>query len=115
MTPVAYDWNGSNLVNWWTLWLDSRIDLNYSFSPTGQLQCQIIDFAQGLKSSGSKVQHWLYDIIRNRQDRGDYIFFDSLLNISEFLKTYTGEDTAKKNRARLRLLCTNEKRHEDDC
>jgi hypothetical protein len=115
LTNIAYDWQGQIIQGWWTLWLDTRIDVKWSWQPDQHLSCTVVDFAEGLQKSGIESRDWLLSLAQSRQSFNGNLCFDSLLQIANFVKTWTNETQSRKNREKFKVIDLNEKRDEEDC
>ena len=51
----AFDWQGNKIEHWWTIWLEERIDIIWSWSRTDGIDFHLIDYDIGLKYSGVKA------------------------------------------------------------
>lgn len=105
LTDSAFMWSGEKMQNWWTVWLNDRIDIDWNWDASTGIDYRIVEFDTGLKSSGAKLINWL---ITNWQlDRltdEQRINYEYLYNIAEFIKTYTSNIQSIKNRANLRVI-----------
>jgi hypothetical protein len=115
LTNIAYDWQGQIIPGWFTLWLDSRIDVKWKWEPDQLLVCTIVDFAKGLQQSGIESRNWLLSFEQSRQSSGSNVCLKNLLDITNFVETWTNESQCRKNRERFRIIDSNEKCDEEDC
>lgn len=103
LTESAYNWSGMIVPGWWTIWLDERIDISWSWSTERGFDYQIIDHDLGLKNSGALIETLLSaSDIRHPSHSG--ISYLRLLNIANFLKTFTSEKKSRENRSKIRIM-----------
>ena len=97
----AYDWDGSKIDGWCTVWVNVRIDLSVSWSDNKGFEYKIVDFDEGLKISAGKLLKWLEN---SSFPDGCSAEYSRLLEISSFLQTHTVEEKSRKKRSQLRVL-----------
>jgi hypothetical protein len=98
---TAYDWDGSKIPGWSTIWLNAKIDLAVSWSEDQGFEYKIVDFDDGLKISATKLLEWLKS---SSSPNGSPAEYSRLLEISSFLQTHTFEEKSRKKRSQLRVL-----------
>jgi len=99
----AYDWQGNKLLGWWTIWLDQRIDIVWNYSADTGFDYNMVDYEIGLKLSADKSLSW-FDALTNRLHPDDKVCYRQLEEVADFLKSYTSDELAKKNRKILKVL-----------
>lgn len=101
---TSYDWDGKLIPNWWTIWLDQRIDIVISWSREHGFNWKIVDYDIGLKLSADDIYKILSETSDNRQPNYDSLHYKQLCYIIEYLKTYTTEKRSKSNRKKLKVI-----------
>jgi hypothetical protein len=103
----AYDWQGKTIPGWWTIWLDEKVDVIWSWSREDGFIHEFVDFEIGLKASASLIQTMIIpDDSRLSSSRS--ASYSRLHEIAGFLGTYTTERQSRKKRANLRVICDGE-------
>ena len=113
LVDCAYDWAGNTIEDWWTIWLEERIDVVWSWSRTDGIDFHLIDYDIGLKYSGKKAMSVLSDSI-DRLSPEDSVCFNQLQEISDFLFAYTSERMAEVNRKKLHIIEDDHVLHKTD-
>lgn len=99
----AYDWHGNVIEHWWTIWLEQRVDISWTWSRQDGIDFHLVDFDISLKSSAKKS----IDFFNEHYDRlsaEDQLCFDQLEEIANFLQSYTSNRLALLNRQNLKLI-----------
>jgi hypothetical protein len=98
----AYDWNGNIIDGWWTVFLDQTIDI--IVTDYGTYEWDVVDFNTGMKVFASKQIDKLKSLQHSGQIKSGEVYSDQMLDILEFLKTYTSDENSKLKRNNLRIL-----------
>ena len=109
----AYDWHGDIIPDWWTIWLEERIDILWTWSRTEGIDFHLIDYDIGIKYSGKRALTLIKEDI-DRLSPEDQLCFDQIEEIANFLETYTSERQAEQNRKNLKVI-ENEQIHDQTC
>ena len=99
----AYDWQGNRLRGWWTIWLNQKIDIIWSYSEENGFDYNIVDYEIGLKHSADKSLSW-FDTLTDRHHPDDILCYEQLEEVASFLKSYTSEKSANLHRTNLKVL-----------
>lgn len=99
----AYDWQGSKLIGWWTIWLNQKIDIIWTYTDKDGFDYEIVDYEIGLKLSAEKSLSW-FDALTDRLHPDDKVCYSQLEEVADFLKSHTSDDLAKKNRTNLKVI-----------
>lgn len=110
LVDCAYDWSGKTIANWWTIWLEERIDIVWSWSRTDGIDFHLIDYDIGIKYSGLKAIEILSDTV-DRQSPEDIVSLSQLQEIADFLYHYTSERMAEINRKKIHIVETDHVQH----
>lgn len=103
LVEKAYDWEGSIIPGWWTIWLESRIDIQWNFVQNSEIDYKVVEYEIGLKLSAKNAMDTLNDI-STRQTKDDNACYEKLEEISVFLGTYTSDDMAERNRRKFMVI-----------
>ena len=106
----AYDWQGNIIEHWWTIWIEERVDILWSWSRTNGIDFHLIDYDLGLKYSGTNALELFAGSV-DRLSPEDQLCFDQLAEIAEFLKSWTSDMRAEQNRKKLTVI-ENEQIHD---
>lgn len=104
LVDSAYDWSGTPIRGWWTVWLNDRIDVKWQYDPSDGFDYHIVDYDQGLKSSAKNMREIIDGLLRSRPTDDNSVSYERLAEIVEFLRTYTTDQRSKQNRAKLRII-----------
>lgn len=105
ITDIAFLWDGSVFPNWNTIWLHEKIDIEWSITSNKEIDYKLIEFDIGLKLSAEKIEKLINEIITSdRLSNDSMLEYNSLLNITNFLKTHTSERRSKEKRNHIRVL-----------
>lgn len=104
MSDTAFDWKGNIVKNWWTMWLDEKIDINWTYTRNDGFDYEIVDNDIGMKKTAEKLDLWLNEDIDTRHINNLPISYERLHEITEFLRTFTTEHRSQLNRSKLRVL-----------
>ena len=99
----AYDWQGNKLIGWWTIWLNQKVDIIWNYTDHTGFSYKIVDYELGLKLSADKSLSW-FDTLTDRLQPDDKVCYSQLKEVADFLKSYTSDDLAKKNRTKLKVI-----------
>lgn len=99
----AYDWYGNSIADWWTIWLEERIDITWTWSRTDGIDFHLIDYDLGLKYSGQRALNIIKDDI-DRLSPEDLVCLEQIQEIADFLKSYTTERLAEQNRKKFKVI-----------
>jgi hypothetical protein len=103
LIDYAFDWHGNHIPHWWTIWLEERIDITWTWSRRDGIDFHLIDYDLGLKYSGKKAVSLFEDNI-DRLSPEDQVCLDQLKEIADFLYNYTSERQAESNRKKFTVI-----------
>lgn len=103
LIECAYDWEGNSINGWWTIWLENRIDIQWTFLKTSVIDYKIVEYEIGLKLSAETAVDTL-NSITNRHSEDDHACYEKLKDISLFLSTYTSDDMAERKRKKFMVI-----------
>ena len=104
----AYHWNGDIIPGWITIWVDTRIDIIVTWTSEDGFKWEMIDFDQALKKSADTI---IYNIAQNRHSGDDQVNYQELVEIVDFLKTFTSDKASQENKSKIRVLDDNDEIH----
>lgn len=104
IVDIAYDWDGSLINQWWTIWLDQRIDVRVSWTRELGFNWKLVDYEDGLKLSAIEISSIVNNMCNNRLTEQELLKYKQLSYILEFLKTYTTDKRSKENRKTLKVI-----------
>lgn len=104
----AYGWHGEPIDNWWTIWLNNRIDIEVTWSRTDGFDWSMVDYDVGLRNSATRIIEWANANIDDRHRDGIPVSYGHICEIASFLETYTPEHRSRQNRSKLRVLTDGE-------
>lgn len=100
----AFDWKGHIIKNWYTVWLDEKIDIDWCYTRENGFDYEIVDYDIGIKRSAKKLEQWINEDLDTRHTDHLPISYERLSEITEFLCTYTSEHRSQINRAKLKVI-----------
>jgi hypothetical protein len=103
----AYDWQGNLIPSWWTIWLDEKVDIIWSWSRENGFEYEFVDFEIGLKASATLISSMIGGDDSRLSTRKS-ASYKRLHEIAEFLRTYTTDKQSRAKRANLRVITNDE-------
>jgi len=103
LTNVAYGWSGQPIPNWWTIWLDSKIDIVWSWSREHGFDYELVDYNIGLNLSGNSLESAI-EINDTRHTGSSAVSYEKCTNIANFLKTYTSDQRSRQKRSLMKVI-----------
>lgn len=100
----AFDWKGNVIKDWWTLWINEKIDIDWTYSRENGFDYEIIDNDVGLKKSAAKIVDWINEDLDTRHAKNLPVSYERLNEITEFLQTFTTEHRSNLNRSKLKVI-----------
>jgi len=103
LVDIAYDWEGNVIAGWWTIWIENRIDIRWVYEENTVVDYHLVEYDVGLKLSAEDAIETL-DYISNRHTADDHACYEKLKEISVFLRTYTSDNIADRNRKKFTVV-----------
>jgi hypothetical protein len=104
LTDKAFDWKGNLIPYWFTIWIEEKVDIHWTYSRADGFDYEIIDYDIGMKNSAARIQSWINEDLDTRHTGHLPISYERLHEIVEFLGTYTTEHRSQHNRSKLKVL-----------
>lgn len=102
-TPYAYDWYGVLLEDFQSVWIKEQVDVVLTVKKR-VFDYDIISFPESFNVSGKNLQKLIKLEQQNNPDTFTQDEWNEIINVTEFMKSWTTDKQAKNNRKQLRKI-----------
>jgi hypothetical protein len=104
ITKQAFDWNGSMIKDWKTVWVTDGSDVSISFNESKTPIYEITTIQDGYRNTASMIVDNLSDQLANSNEPGITKELGELLDIAEAIGSQVSEFDSQKLRSGIHIV-----------